>query len=273
MKIFSQPSGVPVRRSAVAGRFYDAVPSRLARSVDDCLLGAEEQGGPVPKAIIAPHAGYIYSGPIAGSAFKAWQNPGTPIRTVVLLGPAHYESFSGMALSEAYWWETPLGKIEVNQAGIDQLRTSRAVRFFDAAHEPEHCLEVELPFLQRLWPNFTIVPVLVGDADPAEVAAVIERLWGGPETVFVISSDLSHFLDYPAAQALDRVTAEAIAALEPERIETGQACGRLPIQGLLEVARRKKLAVRTLDLRNSGDTAGSRDRVVGYGAFAFCAPR
>ena len=269
MKWFSTTHTPTLRRPAVAGRFYEVNPSALARTVDNFLEGEAGTNHAPPKALIAPHAGYLYSGAIAGSTFRTLCQTGQPIRTVVLVGPAHYASFEGLALSQAVFWETPLGKVPVDVTGIERARSVPAVRFLEEAHAPEHCLEVELPFLQRALGSFSLVPLLVGEAEAEEVANVLEQLWGGPETVVVISSDLSHYLDYSTAQRLDTATADAITALEPDQIHPNQACGRLPIQGLLHLARKKNLVAKKLDLRNSGDTAGSRDRVVGYGAFGF----
>jgi len=269
MKDPSSPAA-PIRRPAVAGTFYPAEPARLSRMVDSFLAEAKPQTSVRPKALIAPHAGYLYSGPIAGSAFVHWSDAGKTVRRVVLLGPAHFVPFEGLALSHAETWATPLGDIAVDRATIAQLATLPQVSFLDEAHEQEHSLEVELAFLQRLLADFTIVPVVIGDADPDQVSEVIERLWGGPETAFVISSDLSHYFDYATACGVDRATAAAIEALKPEDIQPHQACGRRAIQGLLQVARGRRMRVARADLRNSGDTAGRKDRVVGYGAFTFC---
>ncbi|MEI7733349.1 MAG: AmmeMemoRadiSam system protein B [Verrucomicrobiota bacterium] len=259
----------PIRRAAVAGTFYEGNPARLRSSVEAYLQSGQPLTDPPPKGVIAPHAGYVYSGPIAGSAFGHWSAAKDTIRKVILLGPSHYVAFDGLALSRATQWETPLGLVPVDTAGTEAIAGLKSVHFNEAAHEEEHCLEVELPFLQCLLPQFSIVPVVVGDADPDEVAAVIDALWGGPETAFVISSDLSHYLDYAAACRLDRTTADAIEALEPDRIHPPQACGRLAIQGWLQTVKHRQFKAATADLRNSGDTAGSKNRVVGYGAFTF----
>lgn len=258
----------PIRLPAVAGSFYPDNPGRLERLVDDLLADAEAPLGPVPKALIAPHAGYVYSGPIAASAFVQLPPRGN-VRRVVLLGPSHFVPFEGLALSPAAGFATPLGTVPVDAEAVRQVQTLPQVRVSEAAHSREHSLEVELPFLQRRLGQFSIVPLVVGQATDEEVGQVIERLWGGPETVFVISSDLSHYYDYQTACELDRQTADAIEALRPQDIGEEQACGRIPIRGLLWAAARRGLTATTLDLRNSGDTAGPRDRVVGYGAFAF----
>lgn len=224
------------------------------------------------KAVIAPHAGYIYSGPIAGSAFASWTGSGDKVQRVVLIGPSHRLAFDGVALTRAAAFATPFGSVPVDQESLSRISSLPQVRFLEAAHEHEHSLEVELPFLQRVLGDFALVPLVVGEATDAEVAEVLERLWGGPETRFVISSDLSHYYDYETAKEIDQWTAEAIEALRPADIGTEHACGRIPIRGLLEIARQCKLKALTVDLRNSGDTAGSQDQVVGYGAFVLTEP-
>jgi hypothetical protein len=262
-----------VRRPAVAGSFYPDDPDELRRLVRACLsegrrLQAPALGAP-PKALIVPHAGYVYSGPIAGSAYALLEPRAGEIRRVVLLGPSHRVAFHGLALSSARAFATPLGEIPLDRAGAEALAQLPHVRVLDAAHEEEHSLEVQLPFLQEVLGAFELLPIAAGDAAPAEVAAVIEAAWGGPETVILVSSDLSHYFDYDTARALDRAASAAIEALRPDRLDEQSACGRVPVRGLLLAARAHGLAARTLDQRSSGDTAGPRDRVVGYGAYAF----
>ena len=243
------------REPAVAGSFYPASPPKLHAEVARLLADAPQ--GPAPKAVIAPHAGYVYSGPIAAAALRRLR-----ATRVVLLGPSHYVGFHGLALPGADAYETPLGRVPVE--------SPPSLPENPRAHAEEHSLEVELPFLQRALGNFTLVPLVVGDAAPDEVADVIERLWGGPETAIVVSSDLSHYLPYGDAQRIDSATAREILALR--FVQPDDACGATPVNGLLEVARRRKLRAELIDLRNSGDTAGDRRRVVGYGAFAFYEP-
>jgi AmmeMemoRadiSam system protein B len=258
-----------IRPAAVAGAFYPGSPSRLREQVEELLREAPTPSAPAPKAIIAPHAGYVYSGPIAASAFRAVASAAGTIERVVLLGPAHFVSIHGLALPDANHFETPLGEVPVDPEGARESLRLPQVRVQPAAHAQEHSLEVEIPFLQVvLGEGFEIVPLVVGDASGEEVAEVLERLWGGPETLIVISSDLSHYLPYEQARTVDAATAERILALDGP-LEGRQACGAHPINGLLVAARRKGLAPELLDLRNSGDTAGDRDRVVGYGAFSF----
>ena len=258
-----------VRRAAVAGKFYPTDPLELRRLIENLLSGTGQNSGPAPKALISPHAGLIYSGPIAASAYAQLLPCRETIRKVVLIGPAHYVFVPGLAVPTTEAFETPLGPVKVSRELMDKARTFPIVRESDDAHAPEHSLEVQLPFLQVVLKDFEVLPLLVGQATPAEIAEVLDAVWGGPETCLIISSDLSHFLTWQAARKLDTTTADAIEHLKPELIGDHQACGRLPIKGLLESASHHHLKGTLLDLRNSGDTAGSRDRVVGYGAFAF----
>ncbi len=254
-----------VRRPAVAGMFYPGSTAELSSTVEGLLREVPPFSGPAPKAVIAPHAGYVYSGPTAAIAFRALT---APVRRIVLLGPAHHVAVEGLALPGADAFATPLGEVLVDAEAVEAVSRLPQVSVSAAAHAPEHSLEVELPFLQTLFPDARLLPLVVGDADGEEVAEVIERVWGGPETVVVISSDLSHFLSYEAARQADRRTADEILALEGP-LHSRQACGARPINGLLVAARRRGLVPELLDLRNSGDTAGDRGRVVGYGAFSF----
>jgi len=256
------------RQAAVAGIFYPDQADELREMVCGFLAGATEQAA-APKAIIAPHAGYVYSGPIAASAYAQIASARWTIHRVVLLGPAHRVPFQGLAAPSVDRFVTPLGSIAIDHAGIERVLTLEQVQIFDQAHALEHSLEVHLPFLQEVLDRFTLVPLVVGGATPDEVAEVLELLWDGPETLIVISSDLSHYHDYATAQRLDRNTSNAIEALQPDAIHDDDACGRIAINGLLRVAKRRGLQATTLDLRNSGDTAGPRDRVVGYGAYVF----
>lgn len=257
-----------VRHPAVAGLFYPDDPRELRWQVAD-FLAAVPAGGVVPKAIIAPHAGYVYSGPIAASAYARLQPARGRVTRVVLLGPAHRVGFRGLALSGADYFQTPLGRVMVDKEAIEKISRLPQVHVMDLAHAQEHSLEVHLPFLQEVLGEFSLVPLVVGDAEAGEVAEVIEALWGGPETLIVVSSDLSHYHDYKTAQRLDRATSQAIEQLRPEDIQYDSACGRNPVNGLLRAARQHGLKASTIDLRNSGDTAGSHDRVVGYGAYVF----
>lgn len=258
-----------VRPAAVAGMFYPGSPAALAESVSACFAGASRDSAAAPpKALIVPHAGYVYSGPIAANAYARIRAAPATIRRVVLLGPTHRVAVRGLALPSVRAFATPLGAVEIDRQAAALALSLPQVVEHDGAHAFEHSLEVQLPFLQVALENFRIVPFAVGDATADEVADVLERLWGGPETLIVVSSDLSHYHRYAEARAIDRATAETILALGPA-IDHEQACGATPVNGLMLVARRRGLAPELLDLRNSGDTAGDRSRVVGYAAFAF----
>ncbi len=256
-----------VRPSAVAGMFYPADPRTLADEVQGFLAEAHPHKVR-PKALIVPHAGYIYSGPIAASAYTTLKNFAPQIRRVVLLGPTHRVAVRGLALPDAEAFDTPLGRVKLDTAAMRTISGLPQVVVSGKAHALEHSLEVQLPFLQSVLPDFTLLPLAVGMATAEEVAEVLEALWGGDETLIVISSDLSHYLPYADAQSFDGKTADYILNLR-EPIDHDQACGGTPISGLIIAARKHHLQPNLLDLRNSGDTAGSQDRVVGYAAFAF----
>ena len=258
-----------VRLPAVAGMFYPADPDELRREVRRYLAAASHRRVPHPKALIAPHAGYIYSGPVAGNAYAQLDQVADRISRVVILAPAHRMAFPGLAYSDADWFRTPLGDVPVDKEALAAIADLPQVHHLEQAFENEHSIEVHLPFLQEALDHFHIVPLLVSDATPEQVEEVLERLWGGDETLIVISSDLSHYLDYDEARAMDLQATRAIEALEPADLGYHHACGRTPIGGLLLAARRHHLHPVTLDLRNSGDTAGPRNQVVGYGAYAF----
>jgi len=258
-----------IRPSAVAGQFYPDNPAELRRMVEGFLRAVKPTDAVAPKAVIAPHAGYVYSGPIAASAYARLSAARDTVKRIVLLGPSHRVPFRGLAASGAEAFSTPLGLVPVDAEASREIRLLPQVVVLDQAHAHEHSLEVHLPFLQVVLADFKIVPLVVGDASDEEVSQVIDRLWDGAETRFVISSDLSHYLDYATAQKLDQATAHAIERLRPEDIGDEQACGRIPVRGLLCAARQHGLRARTLDLRNSGDTAGPHSQVVGYGAWAF----
>ncbi|MBN2886378.1 MAG: AmmeMemoRadiSam system protein B [Chromatiaceae bacterium] len=257
-----------IRPAAVAGQFYPGTASALADEVDTLLAHAKAHDQ-APKALIVPHAGYIYSGPIAASAYVTLRPFSERIARVVLLGPSHRVALRGLASSSATAFSTPLGSIPIDQEARALLAKLPQVREFDAAHAFEHSLEVQLPFLQRLLEHFSLVPLVVGDATTEEVAEVLDVLWGGDESLILVSSDLSHYQSYAGARRLDAAATAAIESLRPEALLDEQACGSRAVRGLLAVARRRGLEVHTLDLRNSGDTAGPRDQVVGYGAYAF----
>lgn len=255
-----------VRRPAVDGQFYPADPARLQEVIDK-LMRQAEPGGSVPRAIIAPHAGYTYSGPIAASAYAYVAAGRHTLERIALLSPAHRVPVRGLATSSARAFATPLGDVAVDQQSVEELLAFPQVTTHDEAHAPEHGLEVHLPFLQTVLEEFQIVPFVVGDVPARDVASVLASFAADEKTLIVVSSDLSHFQHYERAVRLDRETSERIEMLQP--LAAGQACGRCAINGLLHLARDREWQARTVDLRNSGDTAGSRDQVVGYGAYLF----
>ena len=255
------------RPAAIAGQFYPENPVELEQMVKSLLNDVENIPSP-SKAMIAPHAGLIYSGPVAATVYASLLAIKEKVNRVVLLGPSHRIYLKGLALSSTDHYATPLGKIEIDQDAYDSVRDLAQVTVTDAAHAQEHSLEIQLPFLQFVLRQFKLVPIVVGEAAPEEVAEVLEILWGDEETRIIISSDLSHFHDYETAKQIDLSTSKAIENLQLESIGPQQACGCMPVRGLLQLARTKHLSVKTLDLRNSGDTSGSKDRVVGYGAYA-----
>jgi len=264
-----------IRPPAVADMFYPADAQELQDMVSGYLREAAKntEAGDIPKALIVPHAGYVYSGPVAASAYVRLLPARRKIHRVVLLGPSHRVPLLGLASSSADAFSTPLGAIPLDRQAIERAEQLPQVHRLDEAHALEHSLEVQLPFLQNVLDDFSLVPLVVGDASPAEVAEVLELLWDGPETLIVISSDLSHYHDYDTANVLDSATSQAIENLQLERIHGENACGFHAVNGLLYLLRKRGEALglhgHTLDLRNSGDTAGPHDRVVGYGAYAF----
>lgn len=257
-----------IRPAAVAGAFYPGNGPSLNQAIDVLLAETPAESARTPKAVIVPHAGYVYSGAVAARAYRRLERARGMVSRVVLLGPAHRVPVRGLALPEAEQFATPLGLVSVDPAAHANLASLPQVIRSDAAHAREHSLEVQLPFLQKILGDFTLVPLVVGFASAEEVAQVLERLWGGPETLIVVSSDLSHYLPYAEAQQTDRHTAQMILQLQTG-ISHDQACGGTPVDGLLLAARRHGLTPELLDLRNSGDTAGDRSRVVGYCSVAF----
>ncbi len=254
------------RIPAVAGTFYPGTAPALGAAVDALLREARPVAPePCPKALIVPHAGYVYSGPIAATAFARLAPYAERIERVVLVGPAHRVFVHGLASPGAGWLRTPLGDVEVDAAALAEVP---AIHADAAAHAREHCLEVELPFLQRVTPRAKVVPVLASRLPPAQVGAVLEALWGGPETVIVVSTDLSHYLPYRAGRTRDQRTVDRILDGELD-LDGEDACGAVAVNGLTWVARRRRMRIELLDLRSSGDTAGSRDEVVGYAALAL----
>ncbi|MEK9670963.1 MAG: AmmeMemoRadiSam system protein B [Rhodospirillaceae bacterium] len=258
-----------VRPTAVAGQFYPDHPGELKNLLSRCWDDARVTIGPVPKAIIAPHAGYVYSGAVAASAYARIKPARARIKRVILLGPCHRVAVRGLALSGADAFATPLGPLEIDKDAAALIEDMPQVQVFDATHAQEHSLEVHLPFLMSVIDDFKLLPIVVGQASPKDVAEVLEKLWGGPETLIVVSSDLSHYLSYDDARKIDGRTCKAIETLNPAAIEDQGACGRFPVGGLLTLAKQRGMTVETVDVRNSGDTAGPKNRVVGYGSWLF----
>jgi MEMO1 family protein len=254
-----------IRLPAVAGLFYAGERRQLEATVVELLGAVKSSAEVLPKALIAPHAGYVYSGPVAAQAFATLRQRPQSVKRVVLIGPAHFVPVRGIAAPTVDAFETPLGRVPVDRDALSAI--ADLVIEADAPHAPEHSLEVELPFLQMLLPSFAVVPLVIGDARAQDVAEVLRRLWGGPETLVVISSDLSHYHDYDTARRLDAATATAIERGDWENLGPNQACGFLAVAGLLVETRRRRLPLERLALCNSADTAGGRDRVVGYGAW------
>lgn len=266
-----------IRPAAVAGSFYPGDRQMLADNINELLkqaaagtrlVSGEDTDLAAPKAIVVPHAGYIYSGQTAAIAYSHLRKWRAAIKRVILLGPVHRVPVRGLALPDVDAFTTPLGEVRLDQTAIASISHMPQVIHSYPAHAQEHALEVQLPFLQSVLDNFSLVPLAVGDATPQEVAEVMETLWGGPETIIVVSSDLSHFLPYAVASEVDKSTVRNILHMQGG-ITHRQACGGTPVNGLLLAAKKHRLQPVLLDLCNSGDTAGDKDRVVGYAAFAF----
>ncbi len=256
-----------VRHAAVAGSFYPDDPDTLSRNIDAMLFEVDESAHTKsPKALIAPHAGYIYSGPTAAAGYSLLEPD--RISRVVLLGPTHRVLLSGLAVPDIDVFETPLGKVPLDRDAIRQIIDLDQVHIDNESHAYEHSLEVHLPFLQKQLNNFKLVPLAVGQARPEHISEVLDILWGGKETVIIISSDLSHFHPYESARRMDLETVETIIK-KSRPVSHEQACGATPINGLLAAMVKHPLIPKLIDFRNSGDTAGPRDQVVGYASIAF----
>lgn len=258
-----------MRPAAVAGHFYPARPEELTAMLAGWLDMPHPPAPPAPKAIVAPHAGYIYSGALAADCHRRFLPDRDIIRRVVLMGPAHRVPLRGLATTSADIWATPLGPIAIDREALAELADLPFLAVNDAAHAQEHALEVHLPILKLALPQAKLVPFVVGQASPEQVATVLNRLWDGSQTRIVISSDLSHYHTYAEAKALDARTASAVEALDETALGRDQACGRIPLGGLIQAARQRGLAVQRVGLINSGDTAGDKNKVVGYGGWSF----
>jgi AmmeMemoRadiSam system protein B len=259
---------VNIRKPNVAGQFYPDQTKVLSEMINKFLSEVHVNIKEKPKAIIVPHAGYTYSGPIAATAYATLLPYKESIKKVILLGPTHRMSFKGVAATMVDYFETPLGSIPIDH-NIQEISSSQIVNVNETAYEMEHSIEVQLPFLQTVLNKFELLPLIVGDIEFIKVADIINNLWDSDETLIVVSSDLSHYKAYYSAQTLDTLTSSIIEKLAPNELQSEQVCGLIPIQGLLQVAKQKNIQVRTLDVRNSGDTSGSKENVVGYGAYFF----
>ncbi|SES76195.1 hypothetical protein SAMN05216326_10377 [Nitrosomonas marina] len=258
----------PIRKPAVAGLFYPDDAHRLSQDIR-VLINSARKYDLTPKALIVPHAGYIYSGAVAATAYRTLLAVAESIKRVVLLGPSHRVVLHGLALPGVACFDTPLGSVHVDIESARAISDLSQVIISTDAHLLEHSLEVQLPFLQQVLTEFKLLPLAVGVASAEDVAEVLDKVWGNDETLIIVSSDLSHYLPYPVAQKVDKTTVQTILQLR-QPISHEQACGATPVSGLIAVARRRHLKPHLLDLRNSGDTAGSREQVVGYAAIAFC---
>ena len=256
----------PIRTPAVAGLFYEADANLLQRHITALMKGVSPLAKPAPKALIVPHAGYVYSGQTAAAAYACLAPIRDTVRRVLLFGPAHRVYLAGMALPAADIFATPLGDVPIDRAGAARIAQLSDVCVSDEAHRQEHSLEVQLPFLQAVLGEFSLVPVVVGRCAARTVAAAMDILWDEPGTLLIVSTDLSHFHSYEEARRIDRVTCEQLTA-RSTGLDGEQACGAYALNGLMHSARRRSLQVELLDLCNSGDTAGDRERVVGYGSF------
>ena len=261
-------SGKIIRSPAVANLFYPGNPSILRKQIKDFLNSSFDSKAKIPKAIIAPHAGYQYSGAVAATAYRTLLSVKSRIERVVLLGPAHRVPLYGLAASSADYFATPLGHVPVDISQIQRLLAQfDYLQILNNAHASEHSLEVHLPFLQECLDDFVLIPLVVGEATGSQIGDVLDTLWGGRETLMVISSDLSHYHDYDTARSIDLETAGHIERFEGDKLDYESACGRNPIKGLLTVALKRQLRIQRLKLGNSGDSAGSKDQVVGYGSW------
>ena len=266
-----------IRSAAVAGSFYSADPQQLSSDILGFIehanchsINAYNNPPDVPpKAIVSPHAGYIYSGPVAACAYKLLQPYAKKITQIIVLGPAHRLAFKGIATPAADFFTTPLGQIRVNNKNCKKAQQLNFINENNLAHKDEHSIEVQLPFLQTVLSDFEITPLLVGDCNHNDVTTLLQLFINEPDTLIIISTDLSHFHDYATAIKQDTLTSEAILSLQPDNIHYADACGRTPLSGLLTLAKQEHLHIDLLNLKNSGDTAGDKNRVVGYASYVI----
>ncbi|MGD9638118.1 MAG: AmmeMemoRadiSam system protein B [Alphaproteobacteria bacterium] len=258
-----------IRKEAVAGAFYPYGPTELDALLEALLYQKELPDIPPPKAVIVPHAGYVFSGQTAAVAYRRLSSSDSITKRVVIFGPCHRVPFNGLALSSADKWETPIGEINVDTKTCQELNELEFVNYNDDAHNEEHSIEAQIPFIKKVFNNVEIVPILTCMTSLKEAVAVMEKVWGDEETLIIISADLSHFLDYDACKQKDAETVKAIENLDYSDLDNDNTCGFIPICALIDIARRKKMKVETFDVRNSGDTAGKKDSVVGYASIGF----
>lgn len=258
-----------IRRSAVAGYFYPSNKEILIKQIKNFLENATLKFNYTPYALICPHAGYVYSGPIAGFSYKTLLPNKKNYKNIIILGPSHFEYVNGIAYISAEYFETPLGNAKVDLETLEKIKKLDFLVQNEDAHKKEHSIEVQIPFIQYIFQNdIPILPLAFGKISPEKIKILLETIWN-PETLIIISSDLSHYYDYDTAKKLDKQTSDAILNLDSDAIQYEQACGRIGIQGLLMFAKEKNWKAYLLDLRNSGDTSGSKTQVVGYGAWSF----
>lgn len=260
-----------IRKAIGSGIFYPKLKSDLVVLVRKLLKKGPSVKRKCPvKAIISPHASFTFSGSVAGSIFAMVKNQ-KEIRRIVLLGPSHRVAFAGLAIPSADEFETPLGKVAVDRLSLIRMTEYADVSWLDEAHRYEHSLEVQLPFIQMLFPMASIIPIVVGDVDPESIVSVLDEVWGGRETLIVVTTDLSHDLPCNEANARDRRASETIKALDGDALNAEDVCGLLPLKGFLKMAKAKRLKLISMVLKNSGDRGCTSDRVVGYGGYAFAA--
>ena len=255
-----------IREAAVAGQFYEADPAKLKKHVATLLAGGRETSATGARGLIVPHAGYVYSGSVAATAYRCLQSVRGEIERVALFGPAHRVYLEGMAVPATDAFATPLGRVELDREELDRIAAFPDVCVADEARREEHSLEVQLPFLQEVLGDFSLVPVVVGRCAPSTVAAVMDTLWQRPGTLLVVSTDLSHFHSYSEARSIDAITCSRLLARD-HSLDGEDACGAAALNGLMCTRQARTLHMELLDSCNSGDTGGGRDRVVGYGAF------
>ncbi|HEY8079483.1 MAG TPA: AmmeMemoRadiSam system protein B [Labilithrix sp.] len=253
----------------MAASFYPASAVELSCTVELLLAEASAADCPRPKALIAPHAGYAYSGAVAAAAYASLRGERGTIERVVVLGPAHYVDVKGIATSNASAFTTPMGELLLDRDAIDAIARLPGVAALDNAHAPEHSVEVQIPFVQAALGQVRLVPLLCGSGTcEKQLDRVLDVLWGGEETLFVVSSDLSHYLDYDSARARDAATTRSIESLDADAIGSDDACGPSCLRAILRAASKRRMHAKVLDVKSSGDTVGGRDEVVGYGAYA-----